>query len=144
MRKQFLFTLILMLCLSGIVRATSNVTIHVTEAGKLWEQLDEMGINPREVSNLTVTGSINDVDFQTMGKIMTALQDIDLRGTDITSIPERAFDGKDTLRTFLAPESIETIGSYAFRNCYRLKDIPFGSKIKQIGSYAFYNCYDMK
>ena len=139
MRKQFLLTLILMLCISGIVRATSNVTVHMTQAGTLWEQLEEMGINPRDVSSLTVTGSINSVDIQTMGKIMTALQNIDLRGTDLTSIPEKAFDGKSILKTCYVPDGVTSIGSYAFRECIELTNIPFGSKINYIGNNAFYN-----
>lgn len=143
MRKQFLFTLMLMLCVTGIVRATSTVTIHVSEPGKLWEQMGEMGIDPETVTSLTLVDSINVKDFQTMRILMPALENIDLRGTGIRTIPEKAFDGKSSLITCYVPDEVISIGAYAFRECRQLTNIPFGNSISYIGSYAFNYCQSM-
>ena len=39
------------------------------------------------------------------------------------------------------PNSVTSIGDYAFYNCRSLTSITIGNSVTSIGSYAFYNCY---
>ncbi len=38
------------------------------------------------------------------------------------------------------PDSVESIGSYAFRGCTSLESITIGNGVESIGEYAFYSC----
>ncbi|MCI9020683.1 MAG: leucine-rich repeat domain-containing protein [Eubacterium sp.] len=42
--------------------------------------------------------------------------------------------------TIYLPDTLKTIGSYAFYNCCSLTEISFGQALEQIGSDAFMNC----
>ena len=121
-----------------------TVEINLQEAGTLASKLEEMGVNVKTVTDLTVTGTINQEDFRVMSKIMTSLMSVDISGTDITAIPDNAFDGKSILQKCIVPEGLQTIGNYAFRNCSGLINQPFGQKIESIGNYAFDGCNNMK
>ena len=62
----------------------------------------------------------------------------------ITYIGPRAFDGFTGLdnlnsKTVLIPNTVTSIGSYAFRNCSSVKGISIPDGIVSIGEYAFYN-----
>jgi uncharacterized repeat protein (TIGR02543 family) len=45
--------------------------------------------------------------------------------------------------TFIMPNSVTTIGKYAFSGCYNLSNIMIGTSVKTIGYYAFYWCYKL-
>ena len=62
----------------------------------------------------------------------------------ITYIGPRAFDGFTCLdnlncKTVLIPDTVTSIGAYAFRNCSSVKGISIPDSIVSIGEYAFYN-----
>ena len=59
----------------------------------------------------------------------------------ITSIGDYAFYGCTGLTgELIIPDSVETIGTYAFQNCSKLTSITIGNSVKTIGDYAFYGC----
>ena len=45
-----------------------------------------------------------------------------------------------TSTTFIIPDSVKSIGNYAFYNCSKLTSIVIPDSVKSIGNYAFYNC----
>ena len=50
------------------------------------------------------------------------------------------FENCSSLTSITLPDSLKTIGEYAFVSCSSLKDITFGYNIPQIDDYAFWKC----
>ena len=42
--------------------------------------------------------------------------------------------------TYTIPDSVTTIGDYAFNSCYNLTSVTISDSVTTIGEYAFYNC----
>ena len=61
----------------------------------------------------------------------------------ITSIGDYAFDDCKNLEKIILPESIIAIGDYAFNNCIGLTNITIPNKITIIGNYVFSGCYGL-
>ncbi len=66
----------------------------------------------------------------------------------ITTIPANLFYGADTiwfdgLKEIDIPETVTTIGSYAFGNCKNLTTVTGMKNVTKIGSNAFYNCSNL-
>ena len=58
----------------------------------------------------------------------------------VTTIGSYAFDGCSGLASITIPSSVTTIGSYAFYGCSGLTSITIPSSVTSIDSYAFYRC----
>lgn len=60
----------------------------------------------------------------------------------VLSIADYAFSARDKLTNIEIPESIRSIGSYAFSNCTNLATVSFAenSQLRGIADYAFENC----
>ena len=60
--------------------------------------------------------------------------------SDVTSIPDNAFNQKIALTSVTIPAKVETIGEEAFYRCTNLTEIKFAEdgNLKEIGEYAFY------
>ena len=140
-------------------RAGAMQSIQVATAGTL-ESL--VGTNNKDlVEELTVTGSLNFVDFEFI-KTMSNLQLLDLSGLDnttlpasclegttiptvllpwnLTAIPNRAFY-QSSITSIYIPETVQTIGEYAFYQCKLIKgDLVIPDAITSIGNYCFYSC----
>lgn len=69
--------------------------------------------NIQDVELVKITGSLNSEDWTTVSKLEN-IKGIDFTGTDITSIPEKAFYNKSQLSTVIMPESLIEIGNEAF------------------------------
>lgn len=62
----------------------------------------------------------------------------------ITSIGSYAFYNCQLLTSVTLPSSISSIGSSTFSNCYSLESINIPTNVTSIGSSAFNNCYGLK
>ena len=60
--------------------------------------------------------------------------------TDCTEIAEMTFASRDNLTSIEIPNSVTSIGSYAFDMCTSLTSITIPNSVKSIGSYAFGMC----
>ena len=61
------------------------------------------------------------------------------QGLPVTEIYERAFAEK-IITAVIIPDSITTIGGYAFYNCDSLTSVTIPDSVTTIGDYAFYRC----
>lgn len=61
----------------------------------------------------------------------------------IRHIGDRAFAEKDIQYVYL-PDSVISIGNYAFYRCGRLEEITLPDRVAFIGDYAFYDCYSLR
>lgn len=58
----------------------------------------------------------------------------------IKTIGAYAFSGCNALKSLRLPESICTLGDYAFSDCAALEKLSFPQGLEQIGNYALYGC----
>ena len=65
----------------------------------------------------------------------------------VTSISPNAFNRsiyKDKITKVKMPNTITSVGDYAFLDCKNLESVDFGSELLTIGKYAFAGCYSLK
>lgn len=123
-----------------------KVNIKMTKAGEFAQSILQQVDNWYKVNELTVSGDLNSDDLNVF-KRMRQLTKLDLSQANITNIPSQ-FDGASSyynyrdgfnlLEELILPE-INSIGDYAFSQCYRLKSITI-PKVNKIGYGAFANC----
>ncbi len=124
----------------------SKITINMTKEGEFAQLLLQKTDNWYKVNELTVVGNLNENDLNVF-KRMRQLTKLDLSKAIITDIPNQ-FDGAThyyeyrdgfNLLEELSLPDINSIGDYAFAQCYRLKSIKM-SKVNTIGSGTFSCC----
>lgn len=136
--------------------------LHISP-GKLNNSLNF--IEKRNATSLTITGAIDARDFKIIRDSMPQLVTLDISNVDIAeysgnagttsslftiysanALPDYSFfnsvtnEGKSKLTSIRLPQSINSIGSFSFRECIGLKKIELPSKVKTIGQYSFYGC----
>ena len=124
----------------------SKITINMTKEGEFAQLLLQKTDNWYKVNELTVVGNLNENDLNVF-KRMRQLSKLDLSKAIITDIPNQ-FDGASSYSEYrdgfnileeLSLPEINSIGDYAFAQCYRLKSIKM-SKVNTIGVGVFSCC----
>lgn len=112
--------------------AASALTVDNT-AGQLWSLVPDT-----DISELTVTGTLNDADLRFVATSLTSLQSLDMSGAAIDGnvLPVAALMGT-ALRDVALPQSLETIGYAAFAGCARLESVTLPPALTVIGGRAF-------
>ena len=64
-------------------------------------------------------------------------------GDSVTSIGSNAFSNCYSLASITIPDSVASISSYAFIACYSLASITIPDSVGSISSYAFIGCYSL-
>lgn len=67
----------------------------------------------------------------------------EIDGYTVSAISSSAFTNKAELEKVILPESVKTVGEYAFYNCASLKTVE-ASGLRTIEPFAFYGCAKLK
>ena len=144
MRKLFF----LLLLAAATALGSQALTVQNT-AGQL-SQL----VSDTQITELTVTGTMDARDFLYITNELTELTSINLSQVNIVpvengtmlygtvssypanEVPRTAFFGKK-LTSVVLPASIESVGYAAFAGCYQLRSVTFPASLTNIGDYAF-------
>lgn len=142
--KHLLLTIILCLnCIS--IQAQVDFFYQSKSAGDFAVYT---GKKHETASHLKIKGPFNQADFKRLTEICKAnkqIKTIDIKGiTNITHIPDKAFEDCVNLKEIMLPQQISSIGDYAFSYCTSLKKIAWGDHIKEIGEYAFFKCESLR
>ncbi len=162
MKKLYSILLSVLICATAVSQVSK--TINLATAGTLSTLLT--ATEKTTITNLTITGTIDSRDFKTMRDNMPALAIVDISGASIAlytgsagtynigtssytypanGIPKNSFCtpsdvGKSTLINFIFPNSVTTIGDYAFSKCDGLVSITIPNLVTTIGGSAFTAC----
>lgn len=153
MKKLLSFFVFVMFSL--IATAQVSKTINLTSAGTLYNKLTTS--EKSTVTKLTITGSINAVDFLFLRDKMSVLKVLDLSAVNINEhvgyggtvtisttypaneIPKQAFRYKN-LTEVVMPTSIVSIGDSSFYRCSISGTIEIPATVSKIGTCAFAGC----
>lgn len=118
-----------------------NGVIVDTSAGELSNVLS--GITLTNINALKVTGTLNETDFKYIRENLTALEVLDLSGTNMTVFPNRAlafYNGENTtLKEVILPEGLISIEEAAFANCTALEKLNVPSTVNTLGRWILEN-----
>ena len=129
--------------LSTLLEQTNGTAVETGKCGdNLTYSLDDAG-------TLTISGTGAMYDFSSFGTQCpwdsTKIKKV-IVGDGVTSIGDDAFLVKSSslLTTVELPESVTSIGAYAFLNCNKLKNIILPNHLVSIGEYAFNFCTSLE
>lgn len=145
--KRITILFLLLLCVCQLRASEVAKTVAVSTAGDLTNLLtsDEKST----ITHLTLTGVINQKDFNVMNSYMPSLSHIDLSRTtiqaystyDANTIPKKAFYQNTTLVSFVFPSTVETIGQASFYGCVNLaSELSIPTSVSTLESSVFGNC----
>ena len=111
---------------------------RVASIGTAFERLGKEGsgftFSFDEFKYFTGVTSIDDNAFSTSNIVSITIPN------SVTSIGNYAFNGCSGLTSITIPNSVTSIGDYAFNNCSSLTSITIPNSVTSIGNYAFYGC----
>ncbi|MDE5783157.1 MAG: leucine-rich repeat protein [Prevotella sp.] len=126
----------------GVIR--SYTTVNVAKRGSLKDILRKEGFNYKEISNLKLTGEINESDFFFMRDEMLSLKALNLKDAKVYDenrvdvIPARAMYRKTSLTRIVFPEHLKIIGSSAFHRSGLMGDLVIPEGVEKIGESLDY------
>ena len=121
------------------IDSETEITVHVETAGQLAAAIVAQGATPARVTKLTVTGTLNETDYNIIKNNMPLLYSLDLSGISNTTLPNEAFYQKRTLLSIALPNGLTGIPYRAFAGC-RLTTVTIPNSVTSIGSFAFDEC----
>lgn len=125
---------------SRVLEYFNGVIVDIS-AGELSNVLS--GITLTNINALKVTGALNETDFKYIRENLTALEVLDLSGTNMTVFPNRAlafYNGENTtLKEVILPEGLISIEEAAFANCTALEKLNVPSTVNTLGRWILEN-----
>lgn len=122
-----------------------ETTLQVGAMGKLEEEIQKAGLQPRDINFLTVEGKLDNADFKLIRDYMPNLVSIDISNTNATSIPDFTFAQKKYLLNMKLPRNLKTIGQRAFSSCGRLcGTLELPASVTAIEFGAFMGCDNLR
>ncbi len=136
-----------------LAAAMTTLSVHAVTVNNTAGQLSQL-VQDTQITQLTVTGTMDARDFLFITNQLTELTSLDLTGVTIqpvasgsviygtlssfagNEIPRTAFFGKK-LTTVALPSTVEVIGYAAFAGCYQLSSITLPASVTYIDDFAF-------
>ena len=139
--------------------AKAYITVNVPSAGGLKNAIDKANLKYEDISNLKLTGTINNSDFEFMLSNLSFLQALNLKDVKTVNckvgskngiggryendvIPDYAFwksSRMPSLKYIVLPDNLKKIGCYAFRGTSLCHDIILPEGLTYVGNNAFDN-----
>ena len=119
---------------------TNMLTVNNPNGGELKDMISALGMNPRTIRTLKVTGKMSNKDWNYVKSTLTALEAFDISETDVKIIPEQAFQEHQRLTTIHLPLTVVSIGYQAFSYCPQLTTVEGCENVQEIGNEAFWYC----
>lgn len=95
--------------------------------------------NAMTFSELTVSGEMNDEEFENIRENFESVETIDLSAIENETIPAGAFEGMEQLKDVIIPETVTEIGAGAFKDCENIESLTLPG-VTSIGEGAFEGC----
>lgn len=153
--KKLIFFIVL-LSMTAVLNAQTIKKVKTPKAGTLSTLLTK--IDNTTLTDLTVSGVIDARDFYTM-KNLAKLKNLDISNSKILAykgkggvrpdddtiqyiqdeIPMETFSSSG-IESITLPNTIKSIGMYAFGDCSNLKEVAGTSSLESIGEMVFNNC----
>lgn len=121
----------------GIIRSYSMV--NVVQRGTLKETIIKSGLNYKDLTNLKLSGEIDERDFEFMRDEMLSLKSLNLKDAQVYDgerkdvIPAKAMYNKTTLYRIIFPKNLRIIGSDAFHRTGLMGDLIIPEGVEKIG-----------
>ena len=122
------------------IDSETEVTVHVETAGQLTSAIVAQGAMPARVTKLTVSGTLNEADFNIIKNNMPLLYSLDLSVISNTTLPNEAFSQKRTLLSIALPNGLTGIPNSIFNGCSGLASVTIPNSVTSIGYGAFNGC----
>lgn len=149
-KKIFTLTMVAALfsCTSTFAQVV-NKTVENLKAGELTNVLTD--VEKGKITNLTITGEINSIDFNTIKSELVKIAELDIQKTTIVenkplfqanAIPPKSLQIM-TLKKITLPETAVMIEASAFQGCSELNEVIMFGKIENIKKAAFKWCSNL-
>lgn len=141
--------------ISHKAEAKAYITVNVPQAGGLQAVLDAAELRCEEITNLKLTGTINQGDFRCIPLNFKFLEALNLKDVKIVDcyvngergdnvIPDDAFDRLSsykmpTLKYIVFPDNLKKIGRHAFDGTSLCHEIILPEGLTYVGYFAFSN-----
>ena len=123
----------------SIAPSLDNTTITVVKPGSLSKLLSEY--DKTTITELTIIGSLNDVDIQTLKLDLPNLSVLDIENVNLEIMGDYAFMGKTSLTSIVLPKTLKIIEERAFWACSGLTgNLTIPESVTTIGEAAFCAC----
>ena len=114
-----------------------SLTIHVDQPGTLAEKIKAQTGNEQEVTELILSGTMDEADFEYIRSGLSNVKTVNLYDVNVTTLPEGAFGNAQNLQTCILPKNLKFIGKYAFCECPSLTELTIPESVLSCGSEAF-------
>ena len=134
------YTLNFTITVSGGSTGGGNTFTSVTDLGT-WLAAQDASTPAQAV---TVKLNVNSTDgiYQMLNNNSTKYVSLDFSGSTFTSIDQGIFSFKTNLTSVILPDSVTSLGAYAFRDT-SLTSITIPDSVTSIGDGSFYNCTNL-
>ena len=121
-------------------QALQNNSVFNLELPNGLEFIGKLALASTRRKRLVIPQSVKTIEEQAFSYALTDTFDIQ---APLDSIPQRAFEGCQSIRQVVLPPTIKKIGVSAFSNCREMEDCKLPEGLEEIREWAFADCRHM-